>query len=40
MQEADTYLAILEEREEKTVRKNIVVFGKKRSGASSESIKG
>jgi hypothetical protein len=39
MQESDTYLAILEEGEEKATRNNILAFGEEGLGTPSESIK-
>lgn len=39
MQESDTYLAILEEGEEKATRESLLVVGEERLGAASESIK-
>lgn len=39
MQESDTYLAILDEGQEKATRESILAFGEERLGAPSESIK-
>jgi hypothetical protein len=39
MQESDTYLAILEEGQEKHARKAILLFGEKKLGPPNESIK-
>lgn len=39
MHESDTYLAILEEGEEKATRENLLVFGEERLGKADESIK-
>ena len=39
MHESDTYLAILEEGEEKATRESILLFGEERLGAPGESIK-
>ena len=40
MHESDTFLAILEEGEEKATRENILIVGEERLGTPDESIKG
>jgi hypothetical protein len=39
MQESDTYLAILEEGQEKRARKDILIAGEERIGLADESVK-
>jgi hypothetical protein len=39
MQESDTYLAILDEGQEKRVRKDILLLGEHKFGAPDESVK-
>lgn len=39
MQESDTYLAILEEGEEKHARKAVILVGKERCGSLPDEIK-
>ena len=39
MQESDTYLAILDEGQEKATREDILVVGEERLGTPGESIK-
>ena len=39
MQESDTYLAILDEGQEKATRESILVFGEERLGIPDESMK-
>jgi hypothetical protein len=39
MHESDTYLAILEEGEERATRENLLIFGEERLGTPDESIK-
>src|SRR5262245_42966835 len=39
MQEPDTYLAILDEGQEKATREDILLFGEERLGTPGESIK-
>jgi hypothetical protein len=39
MQESDTYLAILDQGEEKRARKDILIFGEATLGPADESVK-
>ena len=39
MQESDTYLAILDEGQEKARREDILLFGEERLGPADESVK-
>jgi hypothetical protein len=39
MQESDTYLAIIDEGQEKSTRDDILIFGEERFGAPTESVK-
>ena len=39
MQESDTYLAILDEGQEKSTRDDILIFGEERFGPADDSIR-
>ena len=39
MQESDTYLAIIDEGQEKCARDDILIFGEERLGPPTESVK-